>query len=284
MFSDNQNKRQKEQLASRDLGPLGAESFEDHLLNFFITQSIPFAAISNINLYRAVQSLDATVELPSAQTLRRRLEVKVCEVKEEIKNILRSVESRISLSCDCWSSEKQSHAFFGVIAHYIDRSWEYREVVIGFIPVGGKSKTGAGLAQALWDLVGPEQDGFDIADRLFAITADNASNNQTMIVEFEAMMNQFTKIASEKAPNRPAVEQFEDWVQPHDRGRIIIPVRHPCLAHVIQLAVNAAATHLKIQSPKKDISKWYDSKEAERALDQYETSIFAKAVTKVSSL
>jgi hypothetical protein len=75
-------------------------------------------------------------------------------------------------------------AFLAVTCYYVSIDWEYREVLLGFEPVSG-SHTGYNLALIVEQVL----QQFSLTNRLFAITADNASNNQTMRTSLENMLH-----------------------------------------------------------------------------------------------
>ena len=63
-----------------------------------------------------------------------------------------------------------------ITGYFIDAEWAYREVLLGFKPLSG-SHTGSNLSNVLLETIRE----YDITDRIFGITTDNASNNKTMV-------------------------------------------------------------------------------------------------------
>jgi hypothetical protein len=62
-----------------------------------------------------------------------------------------------------------------IVAYYISEAWQYKEVLIGFEPLRGVH-SGRNLAQVVeWVLL-----NYGLAERLFAITTDDASNYGTL--------------------------------------------------------------------------------------------------------
>ncbi len=82
--------------------------------------------------------------------------------------------TKFSLALDCWSSPNKK-AFIASVAYYVSETLQYKEVLLGFEPLHG-AHTGRNLAQVVERVLLH----FGIADRLFAITTDNASNNGTL--------------------------------------------------------------------------------------------------------
>lgn len=118
-------------------------------------------------------------------------------------------DAKLSVSLDCWTSPFQQ-AFMAITGYFLDQNWEYREVLLGFEPLEG-THSGDNLASVLSAILKQHQ----IVDRIMAITTDNASNNDTMIIKMQ--------------------KDYPD-------ARFI---RIPCMAHVIQLSLNQLLGQIK---------------------------------------
>lgn len=124
--------------------------------------------------------------------------------RASIVNLLASVP-HISLTCDGWTSPTNV-AMLGVTAHWISEDFTLHGITLAIKPIEGPH-TGANLAALLKNIL----DSFNISDRLYCITADNASNNTTMGQCLTTMIPQFD--ASQNL--------------------------HGCVAHVINLVAKA---------------------------------------------
>jgi hypothetical protein len=93
--------------------------------------------------------------------------------RSKIINMLSSV-THISITCDGWTSPTNV-SMLGVTAHWITDDFELRGITLALKPIEGPH-TGSNLASLLKNVL----DSFHITDRLYCITADNASNNTTM--------------------------------------------------------------------------------------------------------
>ena len=63
-----------------------------------------------------------------------------------------------------------------ITAYFLDRNWDYREVLLAFKPLSG-THSGANLSEIVVQTLQQHQ----ILDRVIAITTDNTSNNTTLI-------------------------------------------------------------------------------------------------------
>ena len=132
--------------------------------------------------------------------MRRRLQNSVQQRQQDILQKLPD-NPKLSIALDCWTSPF-SQAFMAISGYFITEDWQYCEVLLGFEPLHGKH-SGANLSAVLLGILQKHQ----IKDRVLAVTADNASNNDTLIAELQKSLPEDTTV-----------------------------VRVPCLAHVIQLS------------------------------------------------
>jgi hypothetical protein len=108
-----------------------------------------------------------------------------------------------------------------ITAYIITTDWRYQEHLIGFEHVSG-AHDGENLADITFKVI---QD-FNITDRLFAITADNASNNQTLRKGLAKRLQRKSHVIWDASTHTV-----------------------PCLAHVVQLVVKEMVHSLKIDTP-----------------------------------
>jgi hypothetical protein len=153
-------------------------SGEEQLLRFLTVTRLPFNLVEHPqfhNLIRMAQSAPSCPQIPSGKTIRRRLQKS--SVKEQQQGILRTLptDAKLSIALDCWTSPF-TQAFMAISGYFIDEDWRYREVLLGFEPLHG-AHSGANLSVVLLDVLQKHE----IQDRVYAITTDNASNNQTLV-------------------------------------------------------------------------------------------------------
>jgi hypothetical protein len=92
-----------------------------------------------------------------------------------IKDRLLTSKSRISISCDIWTSSNNM-ALLSVIAHLIDSENRRHSILIGLPRIFG-SHTGENIADTVCKVLGK----YEISDRIGCFMMDNAGNNDTTI-------------------------------------------------------------------------------------------------------
>lgn len=145
---------------------------------------------------------------------------------------LAQTSSTIALSLDVWTS-KSSKAILAVIGHWLTADFEYKERVIEFAELWG-IHSGENMAHLVQKMLTELQ----IEHKLLTITADNASNNETLVSEL--YFNLTDKLSA--AGNAPA-----------DKGHLRflgIDSYIRCLAHVLHLIASNILSELKAEDHK----------------------------------
>ena len=118
----------------------------------------------------------------------------------------------------CYYCTINKQLIIAITAHWIDKHWNLHEALLDFKRLHG-SHTGKKLAMEIFDML----DVFNIAEKLFCITTDNASNNKMAM-----------KCLSKLLLKRKGIRW--KWEECHIS----------CLNHVIDLAVQAFLKSIKV--------------------------------------
>lgn len=189
-------------------------------------------------------------QIPSAMTIRRRLEVLVKDRQQRVLRMLPS-GSKISIALDSWTSPF-SQAFLAITGYFIDADWVYREVLLGFKPLHG-AHTGLNMSSVVLETLNNHQ----IQDQVFGLTSDNASNNKTLADSLQQALSNDVNI-----------------------------IRTPCLAHVIQLSLNQLLDRLRaVPQNNTTETKWTDRlSSSTKANTQHQKHEVSYTLNKVRSL
>jgi hypothetical protein len=112
-----------------------------------------------------------------------------------------------------------------ITVYFIDKDWNYREMLLGFEPLHGPH-TGNNLSDVLHRLLEERK----LLDRIFSVTTDNATNNDTMIRALQERLISIGAISSRESI-----------------------VRVPCMAHVIQLCLKQLLGHIRAAPKNKEV-------------------------------
>lgn len=204
----------------------------EKLIKLITTARLPFRIVEHPefkDFVETVQLAQSQIEIPSTRTVRRYLDTIVQEKQKCVLSTLPS-ESRLSIALDCWTSPF-NQAFMAITGYFIDLEWNYREVLLGFEHIHG-SHTGSNLSETVVQIL----QNHGITNRVLSITTDNASNNNTMIMS------------------------VQDLIQLQGLANTSI-FRIPCLAHVIQLSLKQLLGKMKVDPVNQEVeSEWSDER------------------------
>jgi hypothetical protein len=185
------------------------------MLSSIISANLPFRIVEDVEFRKLLQLAHPTVDITSRKHLRVLLDERAVSLKSKLLSDL-GLHTKVLLALDCWSSPNR-YSFLAVMAHYVSVDWKYREVLLGFEHLSG-AHTGRNLVQVVENLV----DEYGLTGRLFAITADNASNNGTLCRALEQALQNKNVTWSADA------------------------MKVSCLAHVLNLSAKALLLGLKV--------------------------------------
>jgi hypothetical protein len=227
---------------------------EERLLKTIAILRLPFQTIENPEfqaLLNLVHSGPGELEIPSAKTLRRRLRDSVAAQQEtQLRDL--PEDAKVSLALDCWTSPFQQ-AFMAITVYFIDKDWNYREMLLGFEPLHG-AHSGVNLNEVLLQVLKDRR----LLDRIFSVTTDNATNNETLIRALQESL-----LSSGAISTRESI------------------VRVPCMAHVIQLCLKQLLGHIRAAPKNKEVRRFWSDTQAVCLRDSLEHGDVAHTLAKV---
>ncbi|EED11799.1 hypothetical protein TSTA_109790, partial [Talaromyces stipitatus ATCC 10500] len=147
--------------------------FEEALLNWIISTSQPFTCVEQPSFKTMLRSAGSQDSIPSADTISRRLSLWLDAVDSELRGLMSSASS-IALSLNGWTSQN-SLPMLAINAHWMSSDFQQYRACIEFVEIEG-NHSGENLA----NIVATALQRFHISDKVITITADNASNNDTL--------------------------------------------------------------------------------------------------------
>ena len=106
------------------------------------------------------------------------------ECQTVIKTYFKALPFRIHLSFDMWSSPNH-RSYLGIIGHWVTELGELQSATLGFHRFYGPH-SGRNIAQSFLDVL----DKYEITTKVGYITTDNASNNDTALLELGVMLQE----------------------------------------------------------------------------------------------
>jgi len=204
---------------------VSSTKFRELLLAFIVMNNLPMRLVDKFSFRQLVHHLNPSALSISSTSLKRDLHRQFCHHRGQLELQLRNhikAGGRLSLTTDAWTAMNGTdHA--AVTVHWISQDWVQHSRLLDVINLLEPIHSGEYLAQELLSVT----DDFKITSGVFTITRDNASNNTAMLSQYE--------IGAADTPtttNQPWSFSVKDG-----------DVR--CMAHIINLAVQAALTTMK---------------------------------------
>jgi hypothetical protein len=199
------------------------------VLAFIIANHLPFQLVERESFRAMIQALAPMPYSISASTLSRELHKSFSIEKHKLATELQHHifnGGRISLTTDTWSARNYTE-HSAITAHWINDNWQQNSRLLDVKHLKEPIHSGEYLSEQL--LAATEDYG--ITNAIFTITRDNATNNTTMLATYEK--------ASLSKPVEEPISVQQPWTFTVKEGDV------RCIAHIINLAVQAALTVLK---------------------------------------
>jgi hypothetical protein len=131
----------------------------------------PFSIVDEEKFRALIKSLSPLTNIPSRDSLKRKIISKFNVLKENIKENLNHVNSKVSLTCDIWSSIS-GHPYLAITVHFINEEFQMKNFLLDFdlipFPHDGQQICNK-IKEILFE--------FNFETKFIAITTDNAKNN-----------------------------------------------------------------------------------------------------------
>jgi hypothetical protein len=165
---------------------LCAATLKEAITVHIIKENLSFKYVESPSLAELLGLCNASVPemLVKADSIAKHVIAKYLAAKEKIKIFFQSVSSKISLTCDLWTSPNGLAIL--CVTHWTDKDHEVREIVLDAVKMEGPH-TGENIASHILVVL----KDFNLENKLFCITADNASNNKSMARALSIQVRQF---------------------------------------------------------------------------------------------
>jgi len=121
------------------------EAFSVKTVRWMAQKYLPFNFFDDLETQKYFQFINPNVTVPQRNALRALVMKTYEDVKQSVIQDLRDNTSKILFTLDGWTSIT-GKSYYGVTAHFIDKKWQFKSVVLDFIPSNGKH-TGRDIAQ-----------------------------------------------------------------------------------------------------------------------------------------
>ncbi|KAJ1291630.1 hypothetical protein BS78_02G330100 [Paspalum vaginatum] len=157
---------------------------------------------------------------------------------ERMMNLIETLKTYVSSVCltsDIWAG-KAKEDYLSVVAHYVNSKWELEKMLLGLRLIDVKH-TSVNIA----NLVATVIDEYALTDKVFAITLDNASSNNTAMKHLRPFLSSYLGVPAPVVTDDDNCTLNDD--DDNDLSTMFLHQR--CLCHIINLVVKAGLEPLK---------------------------------------
>ena len=108
------------------------------LIEWIIINQHPFTLVEEPKFIEYTHKLYPNAVLISADTIKRKIMDLYLSNVDKMQEIFQDISGKISFTIDIWTSPS-TKSFLSVTAHYIDKDWNLRNVLVDFLQVFGKN-------------------------------------------------------------------------------------------------------------------------------------------------
>lgn len=164
---------------------LSNSTFRSAILRLIVNEELPFSLVESEDLRNTFLLVNPNIRpyFFGHTTLTDTLKAQFIKGRRLLTHRLKDIPY-INFTCDGWSQHNKS--ILGVTAHWVSKDFELCEAIIGMKLIKGPH-TGENLSEHLLETLKT----YDLVNKLFCLTADNASVNTVMGRHLEAAVPQF---------------------------------------------------------------------------------------------
>ncbi|CAG8690565.1 2244_t:CDS:2, partial [Cetraspora pellucida] len=146
-----------------------------------ILDNQPFTTVENKHFQQMIKLLNPNATIPVGDTIRNDIIKSFEDESINIKCLLQSVPGKLSFAIDVWTSAN-IYSFFTITVHWISKDWKLQNILLDFINLHGPHS-----GENLCDAFVSSCREFGILLKIFMITSDNATNNDTFMQHLETI-------------------------------------------------------------------------------------------------
>ncbi|KAM1319370.1 hypothetical protein ACFX2H_004377 [Malus domestica] len=157
--------------------------FRSLLVEAIIKHNLPFSFSEYEGIRALFAYISPDIKLPCRNTIKACVLRMFKNEKQKLHNLLGSVEGRICLTSDLWTSQC-TDGYLALTAHFVDKDWKLHKRILSFCHMP-PPHTGVALSEKINALVTE----WGIEKKLFSITLDNASSNISFVSILKNQLN-----------------------------------------------------------------------------------------------
>ena len=159
------------------------EEFKNLVIEAIIKHDLPFSFAEYEGVRAIFSYISMDLKLPSRNTVKACILRMYKSEKEKLQNLLNSIQGRICLTSDLWTSIS-TDGYLTLTAHFVDQEWKLQKKILNFTHLPPPHSS-----VALSEKINALLTDWRIEKKLFSITLDNASVNDCFVENLKNQLN-----------------------------------------------------------------------------------------------
>ncbi|CAN6442326.1 unnamed protein product [Victoria cruziana] len=160
------------------------EQSQFDLARMIILHDYPFSLVEHVGFRIFVNNLQPQFKMVSPNTVKADCLTIFEQEKEKLYEVLDKLPGRVSLTANMWTSY-QNVSYLCLTAQYVDESWALQKKILNFVTVESPY-TGEALSEIIMTCLMD----WNIYHKLFAITMENSSMNDTIVSRIRGLLTE----------------------------------------------------------------------------------------------
>ncbi|KAK9735040.1 hypothetical protein RND81_04G179600 [Saponaria officinalis] len=160
---------------------LNLNEVREAVVYMIIIDELPFRFVEKPGFKRLMSVTCPSFHIPSRITIARDVYKLYLNERSKLKGFVLNSSQRVSFTTDTWNSIQKVN-YMCLTAHFVDNEWNLHKKIIVFCPI--YSHKGKDIANLLDDCF----KSWGLEDKVFTLTVDNASSNDTACIELKKLL------------------------------------------------------------------------------------------------
>ncbi|XP_022685253.1 zinc finger BED domain-containing protein RICESLEEPER 2-like [Setaria italica] len=181
------------------------------LAAIIILHEYPLSMVDHAGFRRFASALQPLFKMGTRNTIRKIIVMQYEMERKKAIEYMASIDSRVAITSDLWTSDNQKMGYMAVTAHFIDESWTLTNIIMRFIYVPAPH-TSEVIAEELYESLVD----WNLDEKISTITLDNCTTNDAAIPYLDGLEHIKTAIENIResvaywttTPKR--IEKFEE--------------------------------------------------------------------------
>lgn len=109
------------------------ETARSELCAMIVLHEYPLSMVDHAGFRRFVSALQPLFKIGTRNTIRKDILMQYEAEKKKAIEYMATINSRVAITTDLWTSDNQKRGYMAITAHFIDESWTLRSIIMRYL-------------------------------------------------------------------------------------------------------------------------------------------------------